>query len=558
MLPCALLFPNAYGLGMSNLGFQLLYRELNDMPAVLAERVFLPEAAAPPLSLESHRPLADFPLIFCSVSFEQDFANLVSLLHRGGIPPLAADRDRLGDRPGALASGRRPLVVAGGVATFINPEVLAPFVDLFLVGEAEPILSGLLDFLDKHLETSSTVELLREVALRFPGCYAPRFYHPEYTPDGTIGRVAVEPGLPCPVKRLVLSDPAGVVGHSQLFSPDAEFSDMFLAELGRGCSRGCRFCAAGFVYRPPRLWSAERVTGALAGKPADIKRVGLLGMEMARPGDLAVIAEHIEAAGCGLSFSSLRADALTPALLELLGRGGLKTATIAPDGGSERLRRVINKGISRADILGAAEAMAEAGLGNLKLYFMIGLPTETDEDISEMLELVLEIKEIVLAAGRRKGRLGDIFLSINSFVPKPWTPFMFHPFAGVEVLQQRIKLLRRGLSGVANLHLKVDRPDSALQQAVLARGDRRLAPLLLSLAVENSSWKKACKTHRIDPAWYAERQRSKDEIFPWDIIDHSITRRYLWEEYQRGLAARATPPCDTLRCKRCGVCTDAP
>ncbi|MCK5230605.1 MAG: radical SAM protein, partial [Desulfobulbaceae bacterium] len=340
-LPVAIIFPNEYRVGMSNLGFQLVFDLVNSDPDIVCERFFLPSRSCRPLSIESDRPLRDFPVILCSVSFENDYLNLLKIFLMSGISPLAVDR--AASNP--IAAPGWPLVICGGVATFINPEPLAPFVDMFIVGEAEPVLPAVMEYLKKWLKEKERESLLREMAGRFDGCYVPHFYEVIYHEDGTLASVSGPPDLPALVKRVILPE-TDTAGHSRILTPDAEFADLFLVELGRGCSRGCRFCAAGFVYRPPRLWNMDAIINGLSRKPREINRVGLLGMEMARPDDLALLAGHMLKESYSLSFSSLRADAVSPPLLELLEKSNVKSAAIAPDGSSERLRRVINKGIT--------------------------------------------------------------------------------------------------------------------------------------------------------------------------------------------------------------------
>ena len=550
-LPIALVFPNRYRLGMSNLGFQLVYEQLNNDPDIVCERVFLPENdAEQPLSVESGRPLRDFPLIFCSLSFEDDYPNLLRMLVWGGISPLAEARGR----ESATVLPGAPVIVAGGVATFINPEPLATFVDLFVLGEAEVALPPVLALLKKKVVAGEgRHDLLHGLAAGVPGCYVPSLYAPMYDQDGTFVSFQVAAGIPARIVKLSVPS-RQTAGHSVLLSPDAEFSDLYLAELGRGCSRGCRFCAAGFVYRPPRLWSADAIVRALAERPKEVSRIGLLGMEMARVDDLAVLAEYLLDEACSLSFSSLRADVINTRLVELLGKSSLKSAAIAPDGGSERLRRVINKGITEPELLTAATALAEVGVTNLKLYYMIGLPTETEADLDEMVELTLRIREQVMEVGRRKGYLGTLTLSINCFVPKPWTPFQFYAFTPVSVLKNRLQYLRKKLGREANIRIVADHPDRALFQASLARGDRRLGPALLDFAENGGNWRQIMKRQGLPVDEYALRERGQDEALPWEVVDHGIDRRYLWREYQKSLSAKLTEPCDTSRCKRCGVC----
>jgi radical SAM superfamily enzyme YgiQ (UPF0313 family) len=548
-LPVALIFPNLYRLGMSNLGFQTVYGLANRNPDIVCERVFLPETGGKPLSFESGRTLRDFPLVLCSVSFEEDYLNLLKILMLGGIE-LLAERRRHAD---PFQKAGLPLIIGGGVATFINPEPLASFFDLLIIGEAEPVLPGILETLQERRQNFDRISFLRESAAEIPGCYAPQFYECEYDRNGLLTAMVPATGLPPRITKVV-APAQPVAGHSQVLTPDAEFADFFLVELGRGCSRGCRFCAAGFVYRPPRLWKPDSIRAALSARPPQARRIGLLGMEMARNEDLIALSEYLLAEECSLSFSSLRADVISPELLALLAASGLKSAAIAPDGGSERLRRVINKGITENELLDAAEALIGIGVANLKLYFMIGLPTERQEDLEELVALSLRIKEIALAMGRQRGKLSTITLSINSFVPKAWTPFQFHPMDSVASLKEKLKFIRRSLAGQANVRVQADAPDNAFLQAVLARGDRRLGSILPALLLSTKNWRQTLKDEGIDPEFYACRQRGEKELFPWEIIDHRLDRDFLWREYQRGLAGKTTSACDIESCRRCGVC----
>ena len=307
----------------------------------------------------------------------------------------------------------------------------------------------------------------------------------------------------------------------------------------------------------------------LKARFTDIDRVGLLGMEMADSAALEQISTYLKESGCALSFSSLRADRLSDHLIDLLGVSELKSVAIAPDGSSERLRRVINKGLDETDLLEAAERLVTAGIFKLKLYLMIGLPSETDEDLLEAVNLVGKIKERIDRIGKERGRLTEIVISVNCFAPKPWTPFQFHPFGmsfspesnkegsakeAVNELKRRQKVLRNGLSSMANVHLQFDKPDSVLFQAVLSRGDRRLAEVLLTMADTGCSWKQAMKQHDLTAEEYAVRAFRQTSWFPWYVIDHGIDHDYLWQEYQRAFDEKLTLACDTSICRRCGVC----
>jgi len=562
-LPVALIYPNTYPVAVSNLGFQLVYSLLNEQDTLVCERFVYPSAGEPLRSLESNRPLTDFPLVLGSISFEEDYPRLAALLAAGGVAPVAATR-------GVEVGNGSPLVILGGVAVFMNPEPLAPFADLIVIGEAEPVLAELMHALVSLLaRDASRLEIVRHVAASIAACYAPALYSFRFAPDGRVLAIDHEPCAPARVRRSVVSEGAAAA-HSQLLSPDAELG-MFMTELGRGCGRGCRFCAAGFIYRPPRLWKEDQVLGGLQARPDGFSRIGLLGMEMAEARVLDRIAEYLSENSCQLSFSSLRADRISSTLLDLLAASRLKSAAIAPDGASQRLRRVINKGLDEDDLIGAGVSLVAAGIVNLKLYVMIGLPTETNEDLAELAALVRRLQREILPIGRQRGRVSELTLSVNSFVPKPWTPFQYLPFGGLSpeaaarcrdekkavlALKEKIKYLRESLTGVANLRIKVDRPERALQQAVLARGDRRLGPVLLDMAVQGLSMNSALRRHGLGAWEYAVRPRDEEELFPWEVIDHGITRDFLWREYCRGMAGRKTAPCDTARCRRCGACDE--
>lgn len=564
-LPVALLYPNSYSIGVSSLGFQLVYSLLNSFDNVVCERFFLPETGAPLRSFETQRPLHDFPLIFYSISFEHDYLNIARLLLAADIPLFA--RDRTDD----LISADNPLVIGGGVATFMNPEPLAPFTDLFLLGEAEGILPALFSLFDTCLAQEKRAELLLHFQKELVGAYVPSLYTPVYDKEtGQQSGVKREAsGIPSRISKVIVSA-TEKAAHSQLLSPKAEFSNLFVTELGRGCSRGCRFCAAGFIYRPPRLWDADAVIKGLEERGDTVKRIGLLGMEMADEQELKSLSSYLLDSGCSLSFSSLRADRISGPLLELLGSSNLKSVAIAPDGASERLRRIINKNLTEEDILLAAERLVAAGLYKLKLYLMIGLPDETYEDLQEMITLIKKIKERMAPVGKERGRLCETTLSVNSFAPKPWTPFQFHPFGGLQQekgtrtsakeavasLKEKISFLKKGLRKEANVRMNHDKPENVLFQAILSRGDRRLAKVLATMAKNHSPWKQAMKKHGLTPEQYALVQHGADDYFPWNIVDHKIEQKYLWHEYQKSFQAKTTIACDTSVCRRCGVCDD--
>lgn len=548
---------------MSNLGFQLVYNLLNSHESLVCERFFLPKSGEKMVSIESGRGIDQFSLIFFSVSFEHDYLNLVNILRLAFINPLAAEREE-------KISPASPLVVCGGVATFINPEPLAPFVDLFFLGEAEAGLSKVVEKIIVQQGEAGRRQLLSSLAKSCEGVYVPSLYHPQYNEDGFLTGVEHDADVPFPVKRLSIHQ-CDTAAHSQLLTGETEFSNLFLTELGRGCSRGCRFCTAGFIYRPPRLWDADAVLKGLKEKFDGVTRVGLLGMEMMQEDVFGKVSEYLLESGCSLSFSSLRADRIDADILGLLGKSNLKNVTIAPDGSSERLRKVINKGLDEKDILTAAERLVEAGIFKLKLYLMIGLPTETDEDLAEAVMLIEKIRQRINPIGQERGRLCEISVSVNCFAPKPWTPFQYHPFGlaepleagrmvkaskAVKELKRKQKILQQGLSKQANVSLSMDKPDNVLFQAVLSRADRRIGQVLLHMVESGRPWNQAMKLCGLTAEQFAVRGCDEKDYFAWDIVDHGIKKSYLYQEYQRAFAEKLTSACDTRICRRCGVCHD--
>lgn len=560
--PVALVYPNRYDLGMSSLGFQLVYALLNERDDVVCERFFLPGPDDQLVSIESGRPLQDFPFLFFSISFEHDYSNIVTIFLRAGLEPFADKRAKSGPDT--------PLVVFGGVACFMNPEPIAPFSDVIVVGEAEPVLSDLVDFLLKTHGSVPRLQIVHDAACRLSGIYAPALYTPQYDDSGRCQMLLPQPGVPGRVERRSLMHCA-TASHSELLTPAAEFSDLYLTELGRGCSRGCRFCAAGFIYRPPRLWNGDAVLEALHERGEEVQRIGLLGMEMAGDATLEHISSYILEGGCALSFSSLRADRIQGGLCKLLSQSKLKSVAIAPDGASERLRRVINKGLTAKDLLQGARRLVEASIYKLKIYVMVGLPTETNEDLQELIDLLAAMKGEIDEIGKKRGRLTEMYLSVNCFVPKPWTPFQYHPFGMAERLapgelgdgrqalknlKAKIGYLKKGVKGLANVHFQADKPENAFFQALLSRGDRRLAQVLYDMAAFQLSWKASVKKNGIVPEQLIVCGYDHTTMFPWYVLNHGIAPDYLWREYVKGFEEKLSVACDTSICRRCGVCRE--
>jgi len=540
----ALVYPNHYRVAMANLGFQTVYHQLNAMDHVVCERAFLPEAQegdGPVVSLESGRRLADFDCVAFSLSFENDYPNVLTLLQKAALPLRSA-----------LRGASLPLVIAGGVAVFLNPEPLAPFFDCFLLGEAENLVKGFFKHFDPHRERrASLIELARQV----PGVYVPAFYRDQYGADGTLKAFTPTEAVPEKIQR-VYADISTAATHSTIITPDTSFDDAFLIEVSRGCHHGCRFCAAGYLYRPPRVRPLALLLDALQKGAGRSQKIGLMGTAVSDLPDLKALCAAGRKADLQLSFSSLRADALDDDLIQALRSGRLKTATIAPETGSERMRKVINKGLSEEDILSAAEKLVTGGIPNLKLYFMVGLPTETDPDIDAIIALVKQIKHRFLRSSQGRGRMGAVTVSLNAFVPKPFTPFQWVAMDEVGVLKQKIKKVKAGLKKVPNVRVHADVPRWSHLQALFSRGDRRVAQLLLLAHENHGNWPQTFKASALNADFYVHRQRSAAELLPWDFIDHGIDKAFLWNEYQRALAAKTTQPCpmDPGHCKICGVC----
>ena len=550
----ALIYPNYYQVGMSNLGFQIVYGILNDNPAIVSERAFLPEEAElsiykrtdrPLLSFESQTPLQRFDLLAFSLSFQNDYPNVLTMLDLGKIPLLGKDRGE-----------DHPLIVAGGVATFMNPEPLADFIDCFLLGEGEVILKRFFQaYLDLPSSAAKRQEALRILAEEVEGVYVPSLYRVTYKGDGSIG--SFEPSIPTipPRVRAVRQVPyKGPLPRSEIITPSTEFSDTILVEVNRGCGIGCRFCAAGSVYRPPRAIEEEQILASLEGILAENNRIGLISPSASDLPGIERLTSYILDNGGDFSVASLRAGSLTKGLIENLKRSSQKTLTIAPETGSERLRRVVNKKLTTEQIIEAIILIARTGLFHIKLYFMIGLPTETREDMKDIVSLVKSIRHYVIKESKGRKRIGRIRLSINCFVPKPFTAFQWFPMDTVDSLKEKQTLLKRSLSGEGGIGISFDVPKWAYIQSLLSMGDRRVGQMLLATHRNKGDWRQTFRSSDLNPDFFVYRAKDLDERLPWDFIDHDIQKSFLQEEYHLALASIESPPCAVGSCRRCGVC----
>jgi radical SAM superfamily enzyme YgiQ (UPF0313 family) len=533
----ALAYPNTYAVGMSNLGFQTIYRHLNALPDVVCERVFMPEprdveelrrTGSVPFSLESQRPLGDFHLIGFSVTYEGDYVNVVRLLDLARIPLRAVER-----RP------HDPLVLMGGVCAFSNPEPLAPFMDFVVVGEGEEIVGELIAaYRDAYADRGALLDRLAAIE----GVYVPERYAPGYAPDGRLAETVALGGVPPRVVKRRLRQVDAFRTIAAVKTPNAEYGHMALLEVGKGCGRGCRFCLEGQVYRPVRHRSVAALGETVAALAAEgERRIGLVGAcvsDYPWIGELlSVVADH----GLELSISSLRADSLTPDLVGALARGGHRTLTVAPEAGTERLRRAIRKAITDAQLLAACDLVRAHGIPNLKAYFMIGQPTETDEDVEAIADLARRMLERLRVPAPDGQPFGRLTLSISSFVPKPWTPFQWAPFAGAEALARKLDTIKRGVRGLPLVRVLHENPREAALQALLARGDRRVGDFVALAARLDGDWRRALREWDGDPALYTTRERSVDEVLPWDHFDVGVRKVGLVREWERALADDLVP-----------------
>ncbi len=502
-IPIALIYPNSYYIGMSNLGVHTIYSLLNSYSEVVCERAFWEkenrDKRLPILSLESQRPLSDFAVLAFSIPYELDYFSVVQILKASGIPLYAADRDE-----------RHPLVIAGGACIIANPLPLSPFFDCLCIGEAEPILPAMLPILSEGI-TGKRSDML-EVLASLPGIYVPQ------VPSGTT------------VFRQWASNLDDFSTTSRILTSDTELGDLYLIEVERGCNWGCRFCLTGNAFHPMRFRSLDKLIEQAKLGLKYRKRIGLVGAVVSDYPQLEELLVKLRQMGAGLSISSLRVRPLSRIVLREMAKGGARTITLAPEAGSERLRQVIKKGISEDDILEAMKKVAEQGIRQLKLYFMIGLPSETDEDIEEIINLTLRCKDIL----DRQQTGCRLSLNIAPFVPKAGTPFQWLPMAPLHTLNHRLSLLKNSLPP-KGIKVKSESPAWSQVQGVLARGDVKLAEVLANIEeVSLSGWRKAVEKCHLDIDFYAHQWDTNTKL-PWSIIDSGTEPEHLKLELEKAL-----------------------
>ncbi len=534
---------------MANLGFQQVYSILNRIEGVECDRYALPIGWKPEtqsLGREALRstnlnmhPL-EFDVIAFSISFEPDYLNAVLALKYFGIPLDREKRD-----------ASHPMIMAGGSAVFINPEPLAECMDVLFIGEGEGMAER---FFGLFGETESRDQVM-ECATSIPGIYVPKFYRPKMEQDLQVGLSALE-GAPHRVVRHWVTEESTLCTHSVLDDEDSTFKDMALMEVTRGCIWACRFCTAGFIYRPPRLPDLGKtyssMNTAINGMGKSVKTVGLVGPSVTDHPDLPGLAKQITDEGKKLSFSSLRMETLTDELVDLILKSGQKTLTVAVDGPSERMRDVINKAATDDFIVEKCRFLTRKGILHLKIYSIIGLPHETEDDIDQFIQLVERVQSAYIEECRPLGRIGRVTIGLSPLVPKPGTPFQWHPMETVKSLKKKFARVRKALGKLPYLKMSFGSPNEAYLQTYLSRGDRSVHAFFKTYLNNGHDAKSALKQHSIDE--YVYRQYEKEDYLPWDIIDHGYRENFLWEDYQRGLKAAHTPICDTAICHICGLC----
>lgn len=527
-----LAYPNRYYVGMSNLGIQAIYGYLNEQSDVCCERVFLPEREVFDLyaqtgtslfSLESQTPLREFDILAFSISFENDYLNVLTMLELAKVPLKAEERDET-----------FPLVVVGGAISTINPEPLANFVDVFVLGDGEPVLSKLLAQYRRHSGSCSRQELLERLAA-LPGLYVPALYDISYHQDGQIHdwRSRSET-VPANIGKCSIETLDRHPAYSRILTEHTEFGKLFLLQINRGCCYKCRFCHTGYTQTPLRHLSLDVALALVRQGLQHRKRIGLVGAAIADYPHLEELCAAISAQGGSLSVSSLRASAFSKKayILEALVAAGQKTLTMAPEAGTERLRRLIRKPLSDQAFYETVAHVLDAQVPNLKLYFLIGLPSESREDLEAIVTMCKQCRQLMVQAARARGNIGKLIVSVNPFVPKPFTPLQWCAMDSEAELKRKFQFLKRALQRLGNVELNHEAPRWAIWQGILARGDRKLGEVLLKTLQYQGNWKKAFRELKMSPEFYVHRTRPIDERLPWSHFQVGTSQQHLANEYQ--------------------------
>ena len=545
----ALVYPNSYHIGMSNLGFHIIYQLINNRADTACERVFLPEKKleeeyirtnTPIMSIENQRPLYEFPLIGFSISFEMDYFNILKILEMGKVHLLAKERTE-----------DDPIIIAGGPCATFNPEPLSEFVDVFVIGEGEEIVNNILDTYYQYRKREYSREHILLALAQISGVYIPRFYEYLYKEDGTIQSIKKIADVPSLIKKQWIKELDNYSAQTVIITEDTEFKDLYLIEIARGCGRHCRFCMAGYCFRKPRNRSLRRLEAMLLEAKKHGKRVGLMGAAISDYPEINQLCNKILDLDMNMSVASFRADSITDELVKSLAKSGVKTLTLAPEAGSTKMREVINKGITTEHLYNAIDLGIRAGIHNFRLYIMVGLPFEEEEDIEEIIEMAKIIKQYM----HNMGSKGLLTLSINPFIPKPFTPFQWLPMENMKVVENRLKYIKSSLKNAKGIDVLIESPKEAYVQGILARGDRKISNVLYDAHKLGGikTFKKAMKKNELDESFYLYRTREELEIFAWDKLDMGVARSYLYNELINAKKRKHTVRCFD-GCKRCGVC----
>ena len=544
----ALAYPNSYFVGMSNLGLHIIYDILNRRPDTACERFFLPDGReldeyrrtqTPLLSMETQTSLSNFAIIGFAVSFEMDYFHLLDMLEVGRVPVLASERGE-----------RDSLVIAGGPCATFNPEPLSLFVDAFIIGEGEETIGWFMDvYHDAKADGADRAETLRRLS-HIPGIYVPSLYGHDYNESGELGAIYPIGDAPFRVERQWVKNLDDFPAHTVVVTDETEFN-LYLIETARGCGRHCRFCMAGYCFRRPRNRSLGVLKDAVKAAEVYGKRIGLMGAAISDYPEIDALSEYILSEELTMSVASFRADSVTATMIRSLAESGMKTITLAPEAGSARMRAVINKGIEEEHLFRAMDLGMAAGIRHYRLYIMLGLPYETEEDVDAVADLAGRLKDYL----ERHESRGTLTLSINPFIPKPFTPFQWAPMANKKYIEAALKRLKKTLSGRKGIEMIAEPTKSAYIQGVLARGDRRVSRALYRAYQSGGakSFSRAMKAEALKEEDYLYREYGEREILPWDVLDMGMKKEYLYEEWRRAGRMETTVPCFD-GCRRCGVC----